>query len=68
MFRDDRNQDQNTILVKRNRLEAPLLVGIFHLFNGVKGLGVSLLSGLGQWLLMETPLPWHATIFSGLIQ
>ncbi len=34
---------------------------IVHLFNGLKGLGVSLLSGLGQRLLMETPLPWHAT-------
>ena len=27
----------------------------------IKGPGVFLLSGLGQRLLMETPLPWHAT-------
>ncbi len=38
------------------------LVGIVHLFNRLKNLGVSLLSGLGQRLLMETPLPWHSTI------
>ncbi len=33
---------------------------IVHLFNGLKGNGCPL-SMLGWWLLMETPLPWHAT-------
>ena len=37
------------------------LIGIVHLFNGLKGLGVSYVD-VRQRLLMETPLPWHATI------
>ncbi len=52
----------DSIMEDRNRLEAPFWLRIVHLFNGLKGNGCPL-SVLRQRLLMETQLPWHATIY-----
>ncbi len=46
-----------------NRLKAPLLVGIVHLLNGLKGPGVVPLVRARAVAFNGDPLPWHATIY-----